>query len=146
MKNFVVGVLVGMVGATLLFGLFGLALNFLAPRARVASADGRPREPQSFNLPRSPFPFGQGAFGQIDDISGQTITLIGRDGNKQSIIVADETVITHRDAKVKLSNLTKGQYILVIGAHQDDGSIKARLIRLVDSSFLELGIRWHDSG
>ncbi len=135
MRNFWFGVLVGMIGTMLLCAVFGFAFNVVVgPRVRAASLDGEFRSPLPIVL-RGLLP-SRGEFGVIDDIKDQTIVLSARDGSKKNIVVTQEADIYRGPTKIALSDLSKGQRIVVIAAAQADGSLKAKLIRVVSSSRL----------
>lgn len=133
MRNFWLGVLIGVTGTFTACAILGVAFNVVTvQRARAAFQNGEP--PPALIVVRGLFG-SRGEFGTIDAIENQTMTLAARDGSKKIILVADDTDIYKGPLKIPFSDLRQGQRVVVVAAPQGDGTLKAKLIRLVSSSF-----------
>ena len=81
------------------------------------------------------FPTGHGAVGKITQIEGTTITLQTRDGATQTILTDSQTRVERggpKTAKLNLRDLKVGDQIIVTGAPNAQGQIKAKLIRVLN--------------
>ena len=81
------------------------------------------------------FPAGHGAFGKITQIEGATITLQTRDGATQTILTDSQTRVERggpKTTKLNLRDLKVGDQIIVTGAPNAQGQIKAKLIRVLN--------------
>lgn len=78
---------------------------------------------------------GHGAVGVIGKISGGQIFVTGVDENEKIINLEDNTIIRKGRLSVKLGDLKVNDKIAVIGDPQDDGSIGAKLIHVLEPAF-----------
>lgn len=136
MKNFWIGVVAGAVSTVLVCAVLFAAVNIaLAQRARASIENGEPPPPPPIVM-RGLFG-SRGEVGTVDELNAQTIILKARDGIKKTVVLSDETVIYRGQTKIAWDDLSKGQRILVIGAVQSDGTIKAKWIRVFSTSMLQ---------
>jgi hypothetical protein len=134
MKKFWLGVGVGVLGTLSFCAIFGFSFNLIA--AQHFREGTRIAEFPPPIVMRGIFG-SRGEFGVIDEIDGQTIMLTTRDGTKRAVVVSSDTDIYRNQQKVKLDDLSKGVRIVVIGSIQSDGTLKAKLIRVVSSSMFK---------
>ena len=81
------------------------------------------------------FPSGHGAVGKITQIEAAAITLQTRDGATQTILTDSQTRVERGDpktTKLNLRDLKVGDQIIVTGAPNAQGQIKAKLIRVLN--------------
>jgi hypothetical protein len=111
-----------------------LALNiFVGPRTLLAAQrGGQPAQPPI--IFRGLFG-SRGEIGSIDEIGDGSFKFTTRDGEQKTVILSAETAIYRGRTRINATELSKGQRLLVIGAPQAGGSILAKLIRFVTSSF-----------
>jgi len=116
-----------------------LALNiFVGPRTLLAAQRaGQPAQPPI--IFRGLFG-SRGEIGSIDEIGDGSFTFTTRDGEQKTVILSAETAIYRGRSRISATELSKGQRMLVIGAPQPGGSILAKLIRFVASSFGTPGV------
>ncbi len=136
MRNFWIGVLTGVAGALLVCGVLGFVAT---ARARADVKSGTLTAPPFFNwslLERRGFLDHHGEFGTIDELGAQSLTLIARGGEKKTLSIGDDTEIYSGKTKIALSDLGKGQRVIVIAVEQADGTLKAKLIRVMSASML----------
>lgn len=69
------------------------------------------------------------AFGQIEAIDGNTLTIHDRNDNPIKVEVADTTLI-EKSASVSVSDLAVGDTVIVSGNPNDDGGITARSVQV----------------
>ncbi|MFN2167600.1 MAG: DUF5666 domain-containing protein [Anaerolineae bacterium] len=69
------------------------------------------------------------AFGQIESIEGNTLTVTDRSGNQVQVQVADTTLI-EKNASVSVTDLVAGDTVMVSGSENDDGTITARSVQV----------------
>ncbi|MEJ0021202.1 MAG: DUF5666 domain-containing protein [Candidatus Doudnabacteria bacterium] len=91
---------------------------------------GRPGPGGPFHLDRD-FMNAHGPDGQIIKIDGNTITIKGRNGVEQNIIVDAQTAIKNNQANLKITDLKVNDNIVVIGSPDDEGQVLAKLIRVM---------------
>jgi hypothetical protein len=72
-----------------------------------------------------------GATGVIEAIQGQTLTLKLHDDTTQTVLI-DKNTRVERIKRATLGDLKIGDRVLVVGAPDAQGQIKARLIRVLD--------------
>jgi hypothetical protein len=129
MRNFWTGVFAGVVATMLIGGLLGFVV---AQHARAELSGG--------SIAAPPFIRGilehHGEFGSIEEIGDRSLTLLGRAGSRQTFSIGDDTEIYRGRTKIGLSDLSTGLHVIVIAKEQPDGSLKARLIRVMGASFL----------
>lgn len=73
-----------------------------------------------------------GATGAIETIQDKTITLKVRDGTSRQIVTDSATRFERNLRKISLSDLKTGDRIIVVGAPNAQGILKARVIRIID--------------
>ncbi len=129
MRTFWSGVFTGVVVTLLLGGILGFAITQRA-HANMPGGNFGP----SFFI-RTILEH-HGEFGTIDAIDDQSLTLVERNGVRQVLAVSSDTEIYRGKTKIGLAELNKGQRVIVISAEQPDGTLKARLIRIMGSSML----------
>ena len=86
---------------------------------------------EEFIGPDNEFTNGNGVFGQIIKIDDGSLTVKGQDNTEKIILVTNKTTIVYQKKNIKLSDLKMGNSIVVIGAPNDNGQIKAELIRVM---------------
>lgn len=79
------------------------------------------------------FRSGHGVAGQILSVAEGSIIVSSSEGQENSVITSDTTVIMKGGEKVSLADLVAGERIVVLGKPSDDGSIQADLIRIFDA-------------
>jgi hypothetical protein len=80
-------------------------------------------------------PIGHGAVGKITQIETATITLQTRGGATQTILADSQTRVERgapKTTKLNLRDLKVGDQIIVTGAPNAQGQIKAKLIRVLN--------------
>ncbi|MCX6718310.1 MAG: hypothetical protein NTY81_01760 [Candidatus Staskawiczbacteria bacterium] len=80
------------------------------------------------------FTEGNGVFGQIIKINGQTLTIKGADNVEKNILVGTQTTIVYQRKNIKLSELTINENVVVIGDPDNNGQIQAELIRVLPTA------------
>jgi Domain of unknown function (DUF5666) len=75
---------------------------------------------------------GHGAIGAVTNIESGRLTLKGLDGNEKNVSLGSSTVIRLDEANIKPGDLKVNDHVVVIGSPENDGSIDARLIRVLD--------------
>ena len=83
-----------------------------------------------FPFPPPDFMEGHGIIGEIISVKDKSVAIKGKDGVEKVIVLNDDTVIRNKGAAVKKEDLKTGDYIVVIGAPNDEGQIEAKLIRI----------------
>ncbi len=79
------------------------------------------------------FRSGHGVAGKILSIAEGSVIVSGPEGQENSVITSDTTVIMKGGEKVSPADLVAGERIVVLGKPSDDGSIQANLIRIFDA-------------
>ncbi len=126
--------LAGMLVLTLVFGAgFAAGRWSVSPLLLVGSLSQAPR--------MVAFKTGHGAFGAIQTIEGQRITVQSRDGKLQTILVDNDTRFDKDFKQISFTDLKVNDQIVVIGSPNADGEINARLIGLVDPSTFRFPVR-----
>jgi hypothetical protein len=74
---------------------------------------------------------GNGVFGKILKIDGQTLSIQGIDGVEQIVLVSNDTSLRQNRDTIKLADLKADDYIVVIGEPNPSGQIQAKLIRVM---------------
>jgi len=72
-----------------------------------------------------------GVFGQIIKIDNESLTVKEKNNIEKSILVSDKTSIVRQMDNIKLSDLKTDDIVVVIGEPNNDGQIKAKLIRVL---------------
>lgn len=83
---------------------------------------------------------GNGVFGQIIKINGETLVIKGKDNVEKNILVNDKTTIVFQRKNIKLSDLKIDESVVVIGDPDNNGQIQAELIRVMPSPSVPLVI------
>lgn len=76
-------------------------------------------------------PSGQGVFGNVVNASGTTITVEGSDNLEHDVTISSSTAIREGRSTETLSDIKPGAHVGIFGPTKDDGSIDARLIRIM---------------
>lgn len=76
-------------------------------------------------------PGGHGAVGKIVSISLPLMVVAGPDNIEKTILVSESTEIRKYRDDITTTELKIGDFIVVLGAPNDDGQIEAKLIRTV---------------
>ncbi len=72
-----------------------------------------------------------GAVGRVEKIDGQTLTLELRDGSPQTVLLDSQTRIEKNRQRITAGDLHSDDQIQVIGSPGDQGSIRARWVRVM---------------
>lgn len=72
-----------------------------------------------------------GVFGQIIKKDNTTVIIKGQNDIEKIIATNDATVIKRGQDTVSIADLTTNEYIVVLGAPNDNGQIDAKLIRIL---------------
>lgn len=72
---------------------------------------------------------GLGARGTITAMDGTTITMVTLDGTTKTVIPSPSVVVRSEGETAELQDLRVGDFIIIIGEPQGDGSFLARIIR-----------------
>ncbi len=73
---------------------------------------------------------GHGVAGEILSVSDTSIIIKDRDGKENTLTILPTTLIKNGNDTVKVSDLTTGTQIVVIGKPSDTGTINAEFIRI----------------
>ncbi len=75
--------------------------------------------------------FGQGGgvFGQISEI-GEGYMLVTANNGKQTKVQVTDTTLIEKNASVKLTDLAKGETVMVSGSQGADGTVTARSVQV----------------
>lgn len=82
-------------------------------------------------MPGAGLPNGHGAFGTIIGITPDDITIAGVDKVEKVVRYSSTTPIRRMRQDASVTDLTTGETVIVFGDPASDGSIDARLIRIV---------------
>lgn len=94
----------------------------------IMGPDGRGRGLMDFGRPEFNAHSG---FGQIIKIEGNTIVVKGPDNVEKIIAVDGKTAIQKFNQSLKIADLRVDEFIVVIGRPNNQGQVKARLIRVM---------------
>ncbi len=72
-----------------------------------------------------------GAVGRVEKIDGQTLTLELRDGSPQTVLLDSQTRIEKNRQRINAGDLHTNDQVQVIGSPGDQGSIRARWVRVM---------------
>lgn len=72
-----------------------------------------------------------GLVGPIVQVSSSSIVITDRDKAEKNILIATDTIIRRFRNEIPSSELSKGEWVAVIGAPDEDGEIQAKLIRAI---------------
>ena len=67
-------------------------------------------------------------------VGSSTIATQNPDGNEQSIVIDEDTVIREINETISVAEIDAGDRIAVIGEPNDTGQVHARFIRVFDAS------------
>jgi len=132
-------IILAFAGLIILVFVFGLGVfvgarkadfSFKWAQAYHTNFDG-PQEGFLGNIMSRDFTAANGVFGKIVKISGQTITINGKDNIEKNILVDSETIINFQKKNKKIADLKVGDSVIVVGEPEANGQIKAELIRLM---------------
>ena len=121
--------------ATILVG--ALLVLFATQRARADGLNGNVIQPFFIRALIEH----HGEYGTIDQIDEQRITIVQHDGVKQTLTIGADTEIYRGRTKIVLGDLSSGQHVIVIAGQQPDGTLKAKLIRVMGASLLFTGLK-----
>lgn len=74
---------------------------------------------------------GHGAYGKIISINPQIITISGDDNIEKAVLITDDTLIRQYDQNIKITDLTPGENVYILGRPNNSGQIEARIIRVI---------------
>jgi hypothetical protein len=74
---------------------------------------------------------GNGIFGQIIKVEGNTLTIKGQDNLEKSVLVEEKTSIMKFKEQLKISDLKVDDNVIVMGEPNESGQTVARLIRIM---------------
>jgi len=100
--------------------------NFAGPRSGFLG------EWRGWPLPPKDFMESHGSFGEIIEINGNSLVIKGRGDMEKIIIIKPETIIKKGRETIKKESLKAGNYVVVIGAPNQEGQIEAKLIRVFE--------------
>ncbi len=75
-----------------------------------------------------------GVIGTVISVGSSTISMQDAEGNEQSIMLDEATVIREMNATLSASQIRDGSHIAVIGEPNDTGQVHARFIRVFPAS------------
>lgn len=90
---------------------------------------GGPRGGMMQNIKGQEFTSGHGTSGSIVSIDGGKIIVKDQEGTEKFIVTDDQTTIRSGRQDIKITDLKAGQNIVVIGTPNEDGTIRAQVIR-----------------
>jgi hypothetical protein len=79
-----------------------------------------------------------GTTGSLMKADGNTLIIKGGDSVEKTVIVSDKTVIRRGNENVKVSDLKTEDMLVVIGSPDDQGRIKAGLVRIFDAKVMKI--------
>ena len=135
------GIVLGIAGLIVLAFVFGLGIFVGTEKAEFSFkwADDYHKNfagPQAGflgNMMGQDLTNGNGVFGQIIKINGETLVIKGRDNVEKNVLVSDKTTIVFQRKNIKLSDLKINESVVVIGDPDNNGQIQAELIRAMPS-------------
>jgi hypothetical protein len=86
---------------------------------------------RTFGAPGRMMPGGHGATGTIVSIASSTLTVSTANGPEEQVTFDDDTAVRNQNAAASSSALSTGQSVVIFGEPAEDGSIRARLIRII---------------
>ncbi|MGE5393042.1 MAG: hypothetical protein ACM3NH_04855 [Candidatus Saccharibacteria bacterium] len=75
---------------------------------------------------------GHGLAGSVVKTEGSRVIIKGDDDKEKIVDTDDKTVIRRSRTDIKVSDLKTDEQVVVVGAPNNDGSIQARIIRIMD--------------
>jgi hypothetical protein len=86
-----------------------------------------------FGNDSSDFRDAHGLAGTIISISGNNIVVKDRNGQENTVVATDKTLIKYQGNNLKVGDLKQNEKVVVLGRPSTDGAINADLIRVFDS-------------
>lgn len=98
---------------------------------------GPPRGPMGMfgNFEDRGFRNGHGAAGVIISINGNNLVIKNPNGDENTAMVTDKTIIKKRHEDIEFEDLQQNDPIVVIGTPNDNGVIQADIIRVFENFF-----------
>lgn len=75
---------------------------------------------------------GHGLAGDVLSVTSDGLIIKNPENQESTVSVGDATIINHGTETVRLQDVRVGDRVVVIGKPQEDGTVKARLIRIFD--------------
>ena len=82
-------------------------------------------------MPQGYMQQGHGAVGTVTALGPSSVTITGRDGGAQTILLAPDTQIRALNGDASSSALKVGDHVIVLGAPSESGQITAHLIHVM---------------
>jgi hypothetical protein len=76
-------------------------------------------------------PGGHGATGFIASVSSSSMVVVGPDGVEKFVVMDGGTDVRRARSTVDTSDLREGDFVVTLGSPDDQGKIRARLIRVL---------------
>ncbi len=76
-------------------------------------------------------PGGHGAVGEVISVTLPTFVIAGPDNLEKTVTVTDNTLIREFRDELSTDGIETGKFVVVLGEPNDDGVIKAKLIRFL---------------
>lgn len=73
---------------------------------------------------------GHGIAGKVLSISDTGLIISNNDNKENTVVVSDKTIINRNGGSIKLSDIAKGDNVVVVGNPGDNGAVNADLIRV----------------
>jgi hypothetical protein len=77
---------------------------------------------------------GNGAVGTVMKIDGNSIIVKSPDGVEKTVAITSQTTIRRGSEVIKISEIAINNQIVVIGSPQNNGTVEAKFIRVIDPS------------
>jgi len=84
-----------------------------------------------YGMPGGGVPNPHGATGRIIDITLPTFVISGGNGPERIVSTNDDTMVRNGNQTLSPTDLTVGEYVVVLGTPSDDGNVDASLIRIL---------------
>lgn len=139
------GVIIGISGIIILFGIFWLGMTVGAHRTRFECQWGE-RYGQVLGMPmmgerRLGQPPGfmdpNGADGEVISVNGQTLVVKGRDGVEKTVLVPTSTDIRSGRDTIKPQDIKVNDRVVIFGSPTSGGQIEAKFIRMFDQNLVK---------
>lgn len=82
------------------------------------------------NFSNSGFTSAHGVFGPVLKTSQNGMMVRGQDNIEKVVLISDETEIIDQSGKIEFKDIKMGSNVVVIGYPNENGSLRARLIRV----------------
>lgn len=73
---------------------------------------------------------GHGIAGKVLSVSDTSLIISNNDNKENTVAVSDKTIINRNGESIKLSDIAKGDNVVVVGNPGDNGTVNADLIRV----------------